>query len=69
MILMTLTIIYYKPLNFFIMNEDFTKQLDDFGASLSSALDDGKITASEAVGLALSVIKLVIALIKCLSKK
>lgn len=51
------------------MNEDFTKQLDDFGASLSSALDDGKITASEAVGLALSVIKLVIALVKCLSKK
>lgn len=68
--LMMLSIIYYKPLKFiFIMNEDFTKQLDDFGASLSSALDDGKINASEAVGLALSVIKLVIALVKCLSKK
>lgn len=66
---MMLSIIYYKSLKFFIMNEDFTKQLDDFGASLSSALDDGKITASEAVGLALSVIKLVIALVKCLSKK
>lgn len=51
------------------MNEDFTKQLDEFGSSLSSALDDGKVTASEAVALALSVIKLVIALVKCLSKK
>lgn len=51
------------------MNEDFTKHLDEFGVTLGKALDDGKITATEAVGIALGVIKLVITLIKCLSKK
>ena len=51
------------------MNEDFIKQLDDFGLTLGKALEDGKITATEAVGIALGVIKLIITLIKCLSKK